>query len=114
MLAGCDDEKTIAAVTGQSEAMVKHYTRHVRPEIEAKKSGRICANRTLRDRSIMSYIWVMGNEARPKGTIRCLKLVRQSFCSGFEFWIGFVNGDEYSSAPTVATRIANEDEMEAA
>jgi len=37
LLAGCDDE-TIAAVTGQSEAMVKHYTRHVRQRSRAEKA----------------------------------------------------------------------------
>jgi integrase len=38
LLAGCDDE-TIAAVTGQSEEMVRHYTRHVRQRARAKKAG---------------------------------------------------------------------------
>ena len=37
LLAGCDDE-TIAAITGQSDAMVKHYTRHVRQRARAMKA----------------------------------------------------------------------------
>lgn len=37
LLAGCDDD-TIAAVTGQSPAMVQHYTRHVRQKSRAMKA----------------------------------------------------------------------------
>lgn len=37
LLAGCDDE-TIAAVTGQSVEMVRHYTRHVRQKARAIKA----------------------------------------------------------------------------
>lgn len=37
LLAGCDDD-TIAAVTGQSPAMVRHYTRHVRQRVRAEEA----------------------------------------------------------------------------
>jgi integrase len=37
LLAGCDDDQ-IAAVTGQSPAMVRHYTRHVRQRVRAREA----------------------------------------------------------------------------
>jgi integrase len=37
LLAGCSDE-LISAVTGQSPAMVKHYTRHVRQRVRAREA----------------------------------------------------------------------------
>jgi integrase len=37
LLAGCGDD-LIAAVTGQSRAMVEHYTRHVRQRHRAKQA----------------------------------------------------------------------------
>lgn len=37
LLAGCSDD-LIAAVTGQSEAMVRHYTRHVRQKAWATEA----------------------------------------------------------------------------
>ncbi|MGR3823852.1 MAG: site-specific integrase [Salipiger marinus] len=37
LLAGCDDE-LIASVTGQSAAMVRHYTRHIRQRVRARQA----------------------------------------------------------------------------
>ena len=35
LMAGCDDD-LIASVTGQSPAMVRHYTRHARQSVRAR------------------------------------------------------------------------------
>jgi integrase len=37
LLAGCNDD-LISAVTGQSAAMVRHYTRHVRQRVRAREA----------------------------------------------------------------------------
>jgi len=42
------------------------------------------------------------------------KVGQTVICSGFEFWIVSVNGDEYVIRSDRGTRIAYEDEMEAA